>query len=182
MAYAIYESKIPVVSAVGHETDFTICDFVSDLRAPTPSAAAELVYPSETEILSKLDTYNIRIKTNILNRVARRREYLEIIQKGLQKTPRDIIAKYRLMTDNLVKNLESYVNKIVTKRKMDFEKQLALLDSLSPLKTMSRGYSVVTNEKDKLVTKTSDVTIGDKLNIKVTDGIVATKVESVGGM
>ena len=102
LAREIFASKIPVVSAVGHETDFTICDFVSDLRAPTPSAAAELVYPSEMEIISKLDTLNLRLKSSIANILQRRKQYLDgITHSRLEKTPQDMIARYRLVTDNL---------------------------------------------------------------------------------
>lgn len=106
LAREIFASKIPVVSAVGHETDFTICDFVSDLRAPTPSAAAELVYPSEMELISKLDTLKLRLKSSVVNILQRRKQYLEGITKGrLEKTPQDIIARYRIMTDNYEKHL-----------------------------------------------------------------------------
>ena len=183
LAYEIFKSEIPVVSAVGHETDFTICDFVSDLRAPTPSAAAELVYPSEMEITSKIDTLNLRLKTNISNMLARRKQYLESITKGrLEKTPLDMIARYRLMTDNFERNLESVTNKFITSCKSKFEKQVALLDSLSPLKTMKRGYSVTTNNDGKLINKIADVNIGDSINIKLTDGKVSAKVESIGGV
>ena len=106
LAREIFASNIPVVSAVGHETDFTICDFVSDLRAPTPSAAAELVYPSEMEIISKLDTLNLRLKTSIVNIISRRKQYLESVTKGrLEKTPQDMVAKYRLVTDNIENRL-----------------------------------------------------------------------------
>lgn len=95
------------MSAVGHETDFTICDFVSDLRAPTPSAAAELVYPSETELISRLDTLNLRLKSSIVNVLQRRKQYLEGITKGrLEKTPQDMIARYRIITDNLDMHLK----------------------------------------------------------------------------
>lgn len=143
---------------MGHETDFTICDFVSDLRAPTPSAAAELVYPSEAEIKSKLDSLNIRMRTSVLNKHARYKQYLTALTKGrLEKRPMDIITRYRMMTDNYVKHLEAGVIKAQTKCKAAFEKQVALLDSLSPLKTMARGYSVATNESGKLVNKTGDV-------------------------
>ena len=106
LAYYIYDYPLPIISAVGHETDFTICDFVSDLRAPTPSAAAELVYPSEIEITSKLDTLKLRLKTSIINITERRKQYLESITHGrLEKTPQDMIARYRLMTDNYERHL-----------------------------------------------------------------------------
>ena len=182
LAVAIYNSNIPVVSAVGHETDFTICDFVADLRAPTPSAAAELVYPSEIELNTKLEGLNIRMKTAIINMLERRKQYLEAVSKGrLEKTPINIIAKYRLMTDNLSKQLESFIDKIVMAKRQGYEKQVALLDSLSPLKTMSRGYSVVTNNEGRLISKIGDTNIGDNIIIKVTDGSINTRVESIGG-
>ena len=171
-----------MVSAVGHETDFTICDFVSDLRAPTPSAAAELVYPAETEILSKLDTLNLRLKTSAVNVLTRRKQYLEVLTKGrLEKKPEDLIARYRLMTDNYERNLESAIDKFVIGYKSKFEKQVALLDSLSPLKTMLRGYSVVSNNEGHLISKLDDVKIGDNINIKVIDGSVHAVVEGIGG-
>ena len=113
IARAVFESKIPIVSAVGHETDFTICDFVSDLRAPTPSAAAELVYPSEMEISSRLDTLKLRLNTSIVNILEKRKQYLESITKGrLEKTPQDMIIRYRLMTDNYEKLLVRCSGKI----------------------------------------------------------------------
>ncbi|MBQ8043851.1 MAG: exodeoxyribonuclease VII large subunit [Clostridia bacterium] len=182
LAREIFASKIPVVSAVGHETDFTICDFVSDLRAPTPSAAAELVYPSEMEITSKLDTLNLRLKSSIVNMLDRRKQYLESVTKGrLEKTPQDMIARYRIMTDNYERHLSGAIDKVVIGCKTKYEKQVALLDSLSPLKTMLRGYSVATDSKGKLISKLSDVNIGDEISIRVTDGKVNAKVESIGG-
>ena len=182
LAREIFASKIPVVSAVGHETDFTICDFVSDLRAPTPSAAAELVYPSELELKSKIDTLNLRLKTSVLNILERRKQYLEALTKGrLDKTPQDMISRYRLMTDNLEKRLETVTDKFILACKSKCEKQIALLDSLSPLKTMLRGYSVASDSKGNLVSKVSQVNVGDNINVRVVDGIINAKVESIGG-
>ena len=98
------------------------------------------------------------MKTAIINKLERNKQYLTAVTKGkLEKTPRDIIAKYRMMIDNYLKHLEGAVIKEYTKCRTSFEKQVALLDSLSPLKTMSRGYSVVTNEVGKLINKTADV-------------------------
>ena len=173
IARAVFESKIPIVSAVGHETDFTICDFVSDLRAPTPSAAAELVYPSEIEIKQKLESYSLRLNTSISNFIARRRQYLEQTKiSRLEKTPNDIIAKYRIILDSMYKRMETKTINMLKESKMQFNKQVALLDSYSPLKTMKRGYSVVTKVDNVCIKSIKEVTIGDKLNIKVTDGII----------
>ncbi len=182
LAREIFASKIPVVSAVGHETDFTICDFVSDLRAPTPSAAAELVYPSELEITSRLDTLNLRLKSSISNILARRKQYLESITKGrLEKTPQDMIARYRLMTDNYERHLFGAIDKVVISCKNKYEKQVALLDSLSPLKTMLRGYSVASRDDGKLISKVTDINVGENLVLRVSDGNINAKVESIGG-
>lgn len=180
LAREIFNSEIPIVSAVGHETDFTICDFVSDLRAPTPSAAAELVYPSEVEIVSKLDGLNIRLKNSIKNALERRKQYLESLTKSrLEKTPQDLIAKYTLMLDNYSKNLENAIKNTITKYRTDYEKHVAILDSLSPLKTLKRGYSVVSNKEGKVVIKVSDVSIGEDINIRLTDGNVLAKIEGI---
>ena len=180
LAREIFASHIPIVSAVGHETDFTICDFVSDLRAPTPSAAAELVYPSEIEIRSKLDGLSIRLNRAISNILERRKEYLNAIIKGkLEKTPLDMIARYRIMTDNYVRRLEMATSKIVTRCRTDYEKQIAILDSLSPLKTMKRGYSIVTNQNGNIIYKSSDTKIGESIEIKLIDGKLDAKVEKI---
>ena len=103
LARQIYESEIPVVSAVGHETDFTICDFVSDLRAPTPSAAAELVYPEYSEIVNRIMTDKKRTIIAMKNYIERRRQYVERITAAkLEKVPLDKINRYRLTIDNLI--------------------------------------------------------------------------------
>lgn len=171
LAREIYASRIPIVSAVGHETDFTICDFVSDLRAPTPSAAAELVYPSEFELKQKLGSYSLRLNTAIANFIARRRQYLDQTKSSrLEKTPRNIIARDRIVVDSMQRRMETKVEHMMKEYRLGLEKQMSLLDSYSPLKTMVRGYSVVVNVDNKYVKSVKDVASGDKLRIKVTDG------------
>ena len=178
LAREIYMSRIPIVSAVGHETDFTICDFVSDLRAPTPSAAAELVYPSEFELKQKLNSYSLRLNTAIGNFIARRRQYLEQTKSSrLEKTPRNIIARYRIIVDNFGRRIETKVSHMMKEYRLNLEKQVSLLDSYSPLKTMVRGYSVVVNVDNKCVKSINDVASGDKLRIKVTDGEIKAIAE-----
>ena len=147
LAYEIYKSEIPIVSAVGHETDFTIADFVADLRAPTPSAAAELVYPSMAEIMSKIDTLNIRLKQAVVNIISRRKQYLQNLSEArLKKVPQDLINKYKMMLDNFETQLKINMKNKISKLRLEFEKNVALLDSLSPLKTIKRGYSVVSTK------------------------------------
>lgn len=112
IARAIYASRVPIVSAVGHETDFTICDFVSDLRAPTPSAAAELVYPSELELKQRILSLNTRLITASLNYINLRRQYLNSkTVTRLEKYLTGDISKYRLLIDNFVHRLENKVRK-----------------------------------------------------------------------
>ena len=178
VARAIFQCRTPVISAVGHETDFTICDFVSDLRAPTPSAAAELVYPSEFELKQKLNSYSLRLNTAIGNFIARRRQYLEQTKSSrLEKTPRNIIARYRIIVDNFGRRIETKVSHMMKEYRLNLEKQVSLLDSYSPLKTMVRGYSVVVNVDNKCVKSINDVASGDKLRIKVTDGEIKAIAE-----
>lgn len=108
--------------------------------------------------MSKLDSLNIRMKTAITNKLERNKQYLKAVTKGkLEKTPIDMIAKYRMMIDNFVKHLEGSVKREYTKCRTSFEKQVAILDSLSPLKTMARGYSVATNRAGELINKVGDV-------------------------
>ncbi len=171
IARAIFESKLPIVSAVGHETDFTICDFVSDLRAPTPSAAAELVYPSKAELTSKVDMIASRLRRSILVHFDRKKAQLETIKKQrLEKIPRDNISKASINVDNIVLRLKNYIEKRVELSKQNTARQIALLDSYSPLKTLSRGYSVAENEAGKVILKVADVSKDDKLVIRVVDG------------
>lgn len=171
IARAIFESKLPIISAVGHETDFTICDFVSDLRAPTPSAAAELVYPSKIELLSKLDMVSSRLKRGIVVYIDRKKAQLETVKKQrLEKIPRDNIAKASINIDNIMSKLKIFMDKKIDNTKQVVGKQIALLDSYSPLKTLARGYSTVQNEAGKVIANVKDVNVKDKIVIRVIDG------------
>lgn len=151
--------KFQLFRQSGHETDFTICDFVSDLRAPTPSAAAELVYPSELELKQRISSLNSRLITASLNYINLRKQYLSSkAVTRLEKYLISDISKYRLLVDNFVKQLENKVGKTVADYRSQYNKYVALLDSFSPLKTMTRGYSVVTSSvTGKLISKVQDV-------------------------
>ena len=120
-----------------------------------------------------MESYSLRLNTSISNFIARRRQYLEQTKiSRLEKTPNDIIAKYRIILDSMYKRMETKTINMLKESKMQFNKQVALLDSYSPLKTMKRGYSVVTKVDNVCIKSIKEVTIGDKLNIKVTDGII----------
>lgn len=178
LARKIFESKIPVVSAVGHETDFTICDFVSDLRAPTPSAAAELVYPQYSDIVKRIAMDKNRIMIATGNYLERKKEYVKRLKAAkLEKVPLDMINKYRLTVDSLNKQSYNILNLKLEKYKSKSMQIIAKIDTLSPLKTLTRGYSVTETKDGKVVKSIKDVSKLDKLNIRLTDGNIKVVVE-----
>ena len=176
LARQIYASQIPVVSAVGHETDFTICDFVSDLRAPTPSAAAELVYPEYSEIVNRIITDKKRTIIAIKNYIDRKRQYVEKLKAAkLEKVPLDKINRYRIIIDNLLSKSESSIKYKVEKYRTRCIKSISKIDALSPLKTLTRGYSVTENSDGKVIKSISDVNKDENIRIKLIDG----KIEAI---
>lgn len=178
LAREIYNSNIPIISAVGHETDFTICDFVSDLRAPTPSAAAELVYPQMSDLIIKLESNKSRIKKAILNYLDRKKEYVERLKSSkLEKVPLNIINNYRLNIDSMLKSNESKLHLMLEKSKSKYLQAVSKIDALSPLKTLTRGYIVAQDSEGKVVTKITQVKSGDDLKLTFIDGKVNVIVE-----
>lgn len=175
-ARAIYNSKIPIISAVGHETDFTIADFVGDLRAPTPSAAAELAVPDIEEIKRKLETYNQRYKTSLKKKI----EFMKLrYQKSMSsKAFTDPTAKIKeqyINLDIIIKNLENLITNKVKDSKTKSIELISKLDTLSPLKTLTRGYSIV-QKNGKTIKSVKELKTNDMLGIRFTDGEVKTKV------
>lgn len=170
LAYAIYNSKIPVVSAVGHETDFTICDFVSDLRAPTPSAAAEVVFPIFDELTYKLDTFEKRLRLALTgNLESKRKKLMKLKESYYFKRPEELINKLKIRSDMATKDLIKANEKNINKAKNEFANIVSKLDALSPLKTLSRGYSVVL--KDNMVVKSEkNISVGEEFSVKLNDG------------
>ena len=178
LARVIYASNIPIVSAVGHETDFTISDFVADLRAPTPSAAAELVYPQYSDLVKSISNNTNRCIIAIQNYVGMKKQYIEKIKASrLEKKPLDLIREYRMIIDQCINKSKDSMNIKIEKYKTRYLKTLAKIDALSPLKTLSRGYSVVQKSDGSIVNKIKDVEKNDKLKITVTDGKIDVVVE-----
>ena len=170
VAHAIYNSEIPVISAVGHETDFSISDFVADLRAPTPSAAAELTVPDIYEVKQKINTYQNRLRLTLIKKVEiMKLRYEKCMSSRVFKEPLRNINDNYLKIDAYIKRLE---NTIKTKQKEEKTKYIELvskLDTLSPLKTLTRGYSLV-EQDNKIIKKSKDLNTGDKIDIRFTDG------------
>ena len=177
IARAVFASHIPIVSAVGHETDFSICDFVADLRAPTPSAAAELVYPEYSEIVSRITTDKNRTMIAMKNYIERKRQYVERLKAAkLEKVPLDIINRYRMNIDSIISKSESTIRYSIEKYKTRCVRSITKIDALSPLKTITRGYSVA-ELNGKVIRKVEDVKSDDKIQITVLNGKINAIVE-----
>ena len=175
-ARAIYNSKIPIISAVGHETDFTIADFVADLRAPTPSAAAELAVPDIEEIKRKLETYNQRYKISLKKKIEfMKLRYQKCMSSKVFTEPTAKIKEQYINLDIIIKNLENLITNKVKDAKTKSIELISKLDTLSPLKTLTRGYSIA--QKDgKTIKSVKELKTNDTLGIRFTDGEVKTKV------
>ena len=170
VARAIYNSEIPIVSAVGHETDFTISDFVSDLRAPTPSAAAELVNPDIYELQNKVNTLKERARIGLNKKLEiAKLKYNAVSQKRVLTEPLLNIQNYYLKLDGFIKQMENIINLKTSEAKKVFTEKVSKLDALSPLKTLTRGNAIV--EKDTKLIKTSkDLKKGDLVELKFSEG------------
>ncbi len=175
-ARAIYNSKIPIISAVGHETDFTIADFVADLRAPTPSAAAELAVPDIEEIKRKLETYNQRYKTSLKKKIEfMKLRYQKCMSSKVFTDPTAKIKEQYINLDITIKSLENLITNKVKDSKTKSIELISKLDTLSPLKTLTRGYSIA--QKDgKTIKSVKELKTNDTLGIRFTDGEIKTKV------
>lgn len=176
VARAVFNCKTPIISAVGHETDFTICDFVADLRAPTPSAAAELAVPNaDTELLGVRNTA-ITLEGDINRILERKEERLEFIKKNSALA--DTQAFFQSLEDN-IKNSKlkmlSFFKNIALNKENALKGAVHSLNALSPLGVLSRGYAIAKNE-DKVVKSTSDIEKGDELTVILNDGKIKATV------
>ena len=172
VARAIYDSELPIISAVGHETDFTIADFVADLRAPTPSAAAELAVANIEDVRETLKLYNNRYKVALKKKIELMRlSYEKCMARPAYKNPTRKINEQYMVIDMKVKALQNSMMLKLKEAKTSFVKENAKLDSLSPLKTLTRGYSIVTKqESGKVIKSVDDLNSGEKVNLRLSDG------------
>jgi exodeoxyribonuclease VII large subunit len=176
-AWAIYNSAIPVISAVGHETDFTIADFVADLRAPTPSAAGELAVPQYDEVVWKIDNLKYRLKNSLSKKTSNLRVKLDSINSSrVFKNPISMLESKILRLENLNKQIENTTSITIKNKKIKLVEKMTALDGLSPLKTLSRGYSMVLDSKDNIVKSSKALNKGDKIKINMHDGNVEASV------
>jgi len=170
VAHAIYNSKLPIISAVGHETDFSISDFVADLRAPTPSAAAELAVPDIYEIKQKINVYQNRLRMSLVKKVEiMKLRYEKCMNSRVFKEPTRNINDNYLRVDNYIKRLENTIKIKQKEEKTKYIELISKLDALSPLKTLTRGYSIVETD-DKIIKSSKQLSTGDKIKLRFSDG------------
>ena len=203
VARAIYDCEIPVISAVGHEPDVTIADFVADLRAATPSNAAELAAPDVTELMQAIDSAMRRLENSMAKRISGSREALEALSSrrvlqsatGFIEQRRSQVetlrvrleaasgfaSKSRSQLDNLASRLDSALDTAMTRKKNEYLRAAAKLDALSPLKVLSRGYAIAMDEDGRAVKDSSGVRAGDKLPVRLGGGALVFGVGDVYG-
>ncbi len=179
LAYAIYASNIPVISAVGHETDFTICDFVSDLRAPTPSAAAELAVPDREELLAYYNSQRQYINSLIDNKLSFYNKKLSDIRTALSvNSPEKRIGLLSSKLDNLSKRAQLSINDTFNLKSDSVKKLGAKLETLNPVSVLNRGYAIA--QKDgKNINSVKELKIDDEIKLTLKDGTVKTKVVEI---
>ncbi len=172
VARSIHASRIPVISAVGHETDFTISDFVADMRAPTPSAAAELVMPEKAVINDRINNLNLRLQTAINRKIAMDRLSLKrLMSSTVFKQPYNKVYQERLRIEMLSKYMKKALEAEMKNNRNRLSVLVARLDILSPLSALARGYSLVKSKKDSaLIKSVKNVKAGDRFEISLYDG------------
>ena len=176
VARAIYNSKLPIISAVGHETDFTISDFVSDLRAPTPSAAAELAVPDIKELDLKLKTYENRFKNSLYKKVeVMKLRYEKCMNSSAFTNPLQRVNENYMMLDKQMKRLENSINLKLKESKTNMIEKITKLDTLSPLKTLTRGY-ILALKDEKIIRSVKDLNKDDEIRLNFYDGQKQAKI------
>ena len=176
VARAIYECPIPVISAVGHEVDFTIADFVADHRAPTPTGAAEIAVPNKLDVINYIEQLKIRTQKSTLNKINFLKEKLNKIKSSyILKNPMNLYELKLQSYDMILEKLKYNINTIYQNKSNKYLQVISKLDALSPINTIKRGYSIVEKD-DKVVKSIKDVKKQDKLNIKLSDGDIKVEV------
>ena len=180
VARAIFDSEIPVISAVGHEPDVTISDYVADLRAATPSNAAELAVPDQQELRKKLSLLEMSMQQSVQKTLKLSRQRLNsLAEKRVLQNPLNYVEDRRVLLDFLSTRLQAAGQKTLHEKKQRFVCLTAALDAMSPLKVLSRGYSMVTDESGKLVTSASTVRLGQRIHISLRSGCLAAGVQQI---
>lgn len=178
VARAIYESELPVISAVGHEPDVTIADYVADVRASTPSNAAELAVPDINDIREQLESLDIRQNQAVRKQLSKMRTKLDDIKsRRVLQNPMTYVDVKHSELDYVRDRLIAAADRVNARNRNEFTKLAAALDAMSPLKVLGRGYAIATDRNGDLVRSVKSVSKDDKLRLCVSDGIIKCKVE-----
>ena len=180
LAYAVYRSQIPVISAVGHETDFTICDFVADLRAPTPSAAAELAVPDQMQLRAEIHTLLSRMQRTVTNNLREQRLRLEqSTQKSVLKNPNLYFDTKRMQLISVSTQFDALEKAILHRARIRLQENAAKLQALSPISVLARGYSVTTLADGTVVHSTNQLSENTEITVQLADGKAACTVKEI---
>ena len=180
LARAVSASEIPVISAVGHERDFTICDEAADVRAPTPSAAAEYAVPDTKELVDKITNIIYREEKVVLGKIARYKELLmRFSSSKTLSSPTFVVADKAVTLHSLEQRLSSGMDNLVKQRELTFGALSGKLDSLSPLAVLSRGYGAVFTPSGDVITNAADVSPGDIIHTRMNDGEIVSDVVGI---
>ena len=177
VAYAIYRSEIPVISAVGHEPDVTISDFVADLRAATPSNAAELAVPDQDGLQQQLDSMFIAMVSSLDRQIKSAKKHLDVLSQSPALRSPDGYLQQRNKNLELLKNrMISAQNQNITMKNQQYIAAVSKLDAMSPLKVLSRGYAMTQNQRGEVVRSVKQVSIGERIVISLSDGKLSATV------
>lgn len=178
VARAIFESELPVISAVGHEPDVTIADYVADVRASTPSNAAELAVPNVRDMRELLDNLSIRRTQAMHKKISTLESKLDELKKRrVLQTPMAYVESKRAELDYMKDRFIAAADRSNSAKRRDFVRLAASLDAMSPLKVLGRGYAIAADDKGQLVRSVSDVRPDDKIRLSVSDGVIKCRVE-----
>lgn len=180
LAYAIADSHIPVISAVGHESDFTICDFVADLRAPTPSAAAELAVPEALTVRAELLHKLTLTQNHLASKLTQERRRLEVLSNSRVLQSREaLLDEYKMKINLLYDKLDANIERILSLKDKSFSVMAAQLNAISPLNTLSRGYAIVQNDNGDALSSICNLNTNDKISLLFADGKANATVTSI---
>ena len=180
VAYAIYESKIPIISAVGHEPDVTISDFVADLRAATPSNAAELAVPDQDALRQSLDSMSTAMASALNRQLKSARQHLSVLSASpVLQSPTGYLEQKRLALEHLRDRMISAQTRCIDRKKQGFIGLTAKLDAMSPLKVLTRGYAMTQTEDGTVIRSVNQVVPGNNIQISLSDGHVTAAVTEV---
>ena len=177
VAYAIYHSEIPVISAVGHEPDVTISDYVADLRAATPSNAAELAVPDQDALRQSLDAMSNAMASSLNRQVKAARQHLLVLSASpALQSPTGYLEQRNQSVELLKNRLVAAQNQNITRARQRYIAQISKLEAMSPLKVLTRGYSMVQTERGEVVRSVSQVALGERIQVKLSDGTLSATV------